>query len=103
MTACAPSLVVAHAPVSDAELRRLCRRLQDLTATGVQGDVLCHVAASATADLATVAVLARLQREARRLTATLRFCGGSPALRDVIALVGLAAVVPVELCVESRR
>ena len=58
--------------------------------------------AEADPDLATVAALARLQREAHRLTATLRFCGGSPALRDVIALVGLAEVVPVQLCAQPR-
>ena len=61
--------------------------------------LVCDLSALGKADLETIDLLARLQLAARRHGRTLRLLDASPALVDLIAFVGLDAV----LCVEPRR
>ena len=58
------------------------------------GWVVCDVSALTEPDAATVEALARLQLTARRLGCRIRLRGACPRLRDLLALVGLAEVVP---------
>jgi len=54
----------------------------------------CDVAALTAPTLATIDVLARLQRRARALGAPLRLVGAPARLRELVELAGLAAVLP---------
>jgi hypothetical protein len=54
----------------------------------------CDVGHLANPDLRTVAALARAQLNARRRGSRLRFRNASPALRELIAFVGLEEVLP---------
>jgi hypothetical protein len=58
--------------------------------------IVCHLGALSGADAETIDLLARLQLAARRHDRTLRFVEASPALQDLIAFVGLEAVLRVE-------
>jgi hypothetical protein len=58
--------------------------------------IVCHLGALSGADAETIDLLARLQLAARRHERTLRFVEASPALQDLIAFVGLEAVLRVE-------
>jgi anti-anti-sigma regulatory factor len=68
-------------------------------AASVPRTILCDLSALDAANAETIDLLARLQLAARRQGRTLRFLHASPALGDLIAFVGLDAV----LCVEPRR
>jgi hypothetical protein len=58
--------------------------------------IVCHLGALSGADAETIDLLARLQLAARRHDRTLRFVEASPPLQDLIAFVGLEAVLRVE-------
>jgi anti-anti-sigma regulatory factor len=58
--------------------------------------IVCDVSALDGANAETIDLLARLQLAARRQGRTLRFLHASPALKDLIAFVGLDAVLRVE-------
>ncbi len=58
--------------------------------------IVCHLGALSGADAEIIDLLARLQLAARRHDRTLRFLHASPALQDLIAFVGLEAVLRVE-------
>ena len=58
--------------------------------------IVCHLGALSGADAETIDLLARLQLAARRHDRTLRFLHVSPALRELIAFVGLEGVLRVE-------
>ena len=65
-------------------------------AISVHRPIRCDLSALGGADAQTIDLLARLQLAARRHGRTLRFCNASPALHDLIAFVGLEAVLRVE-------
>jgi len=65
-------------------------------AASVPRPIVCDLSALSGADAETIDLLARLQLAARRHGRTLRFLHASPALRDLIAFVGLEAVLRVE-------
>jgi anti-anti-sigma regulatory factor len=67
--------------------------------------VVCDVSALAGSDLATVDALAGLALVARRLGCRVRLRHASPELRELLALAGLADVVPCAAgsAVEPRR
>jgi anti-anti-sigma regulatory factor len=58
--------------------------------------IVCDLSVLGDADAATIDLLARLQLAARRHGRTLRLLHASPALQDLIAFVGLDAVLRVE-------
>jgi hypothetical protein len=65
-------------------------------AVSVRRPLVCDLSALGGADVETIDLLARLQLAARRHGRTLRFLHASPALSELIAFVGLEAVLPVE-------
>jgi anti-anti-sigma regulatory factor len=65
-------------------------------AVSVPREIVCDLSALGGADAETIDLLARLQLSARRHGHTLRFLHASPALQDLIAFVGLDAVLRVE-------
>jgi anti-anti-sigma regulatory factor len=65
-------------------------------AVSVPRPIVCDLSALRGADAETIDLLARLQLAARRHGRTLRFLHASPALQDLIAFVGLEAVLRVE-------
>jgi anti-anti-sigma regulatory factor len=58
--------------------------------------IVCDLSGLGDADAETIDLLARLQLAARRHGRTLRLLHASPALQDLIAFVGLDAVLRVE-------
>jgi hypothetical protein len=73
-----------------ADIPALCGCLADLLRDRVAGVVLCDVAATACPDVVTVEALSRLRLIAHRHDARLVIAGAGPALRDLMALLGLA-------------
>ncbi len=65
-------------------------------AASVPRPIVCDLSALSRADVETIDLLARLQLAARRHDRTLRFLHASPALRELIAFVGLEGVLRVE-------
>ena len=65
-------------------------------AVSVPRTIDCDLSALGGADAETIDLLARLQLAARHHGRTLRFLHASPALQDLIAFVGLGAVLRVE-------
>ncbi len=65
-------------------------------AASVPRPLVCDLSALGGADMETIDLLARLQLATRRHGRTLRFLHASPALSELIAFVGLEAVLPVE-------
>jgi anti-anti-sigma regulatory factor len=65
-------------------------------AASVHRPIVCDLSALSGADVETIDLLARLQLAARRHDRTLRFLHASPALRELIAFVGLEGVLRVE-------
>jgi hypothetical protein len=81
-----------------ADAVALCARarphLADIASAGV-GPIVCEVG-GLRADVAAVDAVARLALAACRLERGVRLRGASPILRDLLALAGLASVVPCE-------
>jgi anti-anti-sigma regulatory factor len=65
-------------------------------AVSVRRPILCDLSALGRADAQTIDLLARLELAARRHGCGIRFCNASPALRELIAFVGLDPVLRVE-------
>ncbi len=65
-------------------------------AASVPRPIVCDLSALSGADVETIDLLARLQLAAGRHDRTLRFLHASPALRELIAFVGLEGVLRVE-------
>jgi len=84
-----PAVLVLPGPVSRDDVPRLCDDVRGrLEATGA-GVVVCDVAGLGPPDLTAVDVLARLQLAARRAGGRIRLRDPDPALRALLALVGL--------------
>jgi hypothetical protein len=97
-----PLIVISRAFVA-ADARALAERLC-LPGAGKGEPVLCDASALAQPDLGTIDGLARLALATRRLGHGLRLCLASSELTGLMALVGLAGVVPcAESAVEPRR
>jgi hypothetical protein len=98
-----PVLVIERAFVA-ADARALAERLCVPLGAGNGEPVLCDASALVQPDLGTIDGLARLSLATRRLGHGLRLCRASSELTGLMALVGLADVVPcVESVVEARR
>jgi ABC-type transporter Mla MlaB component len=92
--------VWAIGPVIErADIPVLCANLVALLdVTGAQV-VVCDVGRIVAPDAVTVEALARLQLTARRSGRHLTICGASQELVDLMAFIGLAGVLAVELSV----
>lgn len=95
MTGSAPRTITLtiDGPIARPQLAALCDRFcARLTASGARL-VLCDVRRAAV-DAVTVDALARLQLAARRHGCTVRLVHASPALRELVDLMGLPDVLP---------
>jgi ABC-type transporter Mla MlaB component len=84
-------------PIARADLPGLCDRVCALL-SATRGVVRCDVA-GIEPDAVTVDALARLQLAASRRGCSLRLCHPSPALLELVELMGLSNV----LCEDTRR
>jgi hypothetical protein len=97
------TIVIERAFVA-ADARALAERLCPPLCAGDGEPVLCDASALVQPDLGTIDGLARLALATRRLGYGLRLCRASSELTGLMALVGLAGVVPcVESAGEARR
>jgi ABC-type transporter Mla MlaB component len=85
--------VSVHGPIAAADLAGLCDRVCALLLRAGANVVLCDVR-SAPADAVTVDALARLQLAAGRAGCRVRLHHASDELRDLVAFMGLADVLP---------
>jgi ABC-type transporter Mla MlaB component len=88
--------ITIHSPLTRADLpglyRRVCARLE------AEDPVVmfCGLEEFTDADAVTVDALARLQLAGHRHGCEIRLCHASPALRELIALMGLSEVLALE-------
>ncbi len=88
------SLVFAiYGPIQRADLPGLCARVCELFQGAPPGVAYCDVRTVAP-DAVTVDALARLQLAAKSYRLEVRLRDASPALIDLIAFLGLDAVLP---------
>ncbi|MGH3071178.1 MAG: STAS domain-containing protein [Gaiellaceae bacterium] len=88
------TLVFAIAgPIAPTDLPGLCSRVCALLEASGAGIAVCDVA-GVQVDATTVDALARLQLAARRRGCRIRLRHASPALRELVAFMGLADVLP---------
>lgn len=90
-----PVVVRLSAPITSPEAAALCAAIRQRLATGSSPAVVCHVLGPV--DLSVVGVVARMQLMSRRLRTPLQIRTWSPALSELLALIGLDEVVPVRL------
>lgn len=89
-------VVVIGTTIARADLPDLCKRLRLLLQHTDDVVVACDVSALTGVDAVTVDGLARLQLTARRLGCQIQLRHASCELRQLLALAGLAEVVPLE-------
>jgi ABC-type transporter Mla MlaB component len=89
------AVVVLRWPLDADGVERACASVDRLLRAGA-AVVACDVAAIAAPDLAAVDALARLQLAARRAGGHVEVRGAGDGLRQLLALAGLADVVPVD-------
>ena len=80
-------------PIRRADLPGLCARVCALLERSAAEVAFCDVA-GIDPDLVTVDALARLQLGARRQGCVVRLRNASPELRELVAFMGLTAVLP---------
>ena len=90
-------------PIARADAPALHRLLQQRLATQAAASVICDVGRLAAPDLATVAALARLQLLIRRLGGQVLLRRASAELVGLLALTGLAEVLPLDPSAEPQR
>jgi ABC-type transporter Mla MlaB component len=86
-------VLVIGGPIARADIPGLCDRACALLEGGGAEFLLCDVSALVRADAATVDALGRLQLTARRFGAQVLLHRTSPGLRELLAFVGLSAVL----------
>ena len=79
-------------PIAPTDLAGLCRRVCTLLDGGDAASAVCEVQ-GVSADAVTVDALARLQLVARRHGCQVRMRGASDELRELVAFMGLDAVL----------
>jgi ABC-type transporter Mla MlaB component len=84
---------IVNGPVARADLPGLYQRVCCLLEGSEAPVAFCEVQ-RVNADAVTVDALARLQLAARRQGCQVRLRGASDALRELVAFMGLAAVLP---------
>ena len=95
MTASAPRTIAfaIRGPITRADLPGLCSRVCAVLRVTGADVALCDVA-TVEPDAVTVDALARLQLGARRNGCQVRLRNASPALRELLAFMGLRNVIP---------
>jgi hypothetical protein len=83
---------VFRGSIRPADMPALCERARVLFGDAPTGRVICR-AGGLHPELATVEALARLGLLARQVGLEIRFEGASPALRELVRLVGLSEVL----------
>ena len=86
--------VVVAAMIGSTEVLTVCERIEALLVACGARLVVCDATGLSAADLRVVAVLARVTLVARRSGCRVQVVRTSPALRELVALAGLADVVP---------
>ncbi len=84
-----PPVLVLSGPVARDEVPRLSEGVRARLRDSGAGVVVCDVSGLGPPGLTTVDVLARLELAARRAGGRIRLRGPDPALRALLALVGL--------------
>lgn len=84
-----PAVLVLPGPVTRDEVPALCDDVRARLESSGVGVVVCDVAGLGPPGLTTVDVLARLELAARRAGGRIRLRDPDPALRALLALVGL--------------
>ncbi len=79
--------------IDRADIPLLCERVRVLLADHAADQLVCDVGAIVAPDAVTVDALARLHLTARRLGRHMRISHASPELHDLLAFVGLSAVM----------
>ena len=79
--------------IEPGEIPALCERVRALLGRSGAGSIVCDVAAVTDPDACTVDALARLQLAARRHGCHVRLHNASPALLDLVELMGLTDVL----------
>lgn len=98
-----PEMLVMPSAPSRADVESLGDDLRELA--GCEGSPMCDVGDVAEPDADTIDALARLQLLALRVGVRFRFSSACEELRDLLALTGLADVLPCEQppCDPPRR
>lgn len=92
----APIIVTVRGRITRRDLHALCRRLRALLAVRDPAPVVCDVSGLIQPDAVAVEALARMQLAARRLGFRVTLRGASASLLELLALAGLAGVIPLE-------
>jgi ABC-type transporter Mla MlaB component len=87
-------VLVFSGPFARAGIAGLCERVRVLLEGCEADQVVCDVGVMVNPDAVTVDALARLQLTARRLGRRVRLRHACDELQDLIALMGMAEVVP---------
>lgn len=91
-----PSIEIAVSDsIARADIPGLCERVRAMLEELDEGVVVCDVIGVTEPDAVAVDALARLQLTVRRAGLELRLQNVTTELQELIALTGLAAVVPV--------
>jgi hypothetical protein len=98
-----PEMLVMPSAPSRADVESMHDDVRELA--GCEGDPMCDVGDVAEPDADTIDALARLQLLALRVGVRFRFSSACEELRDLLALTGLADVLPCEQppCDPPRR
>lgn len=89
-----PAVLVLVGPIARDDIPGLCARAHGLLERCDADLVVCDVGALARPDAATIDALARLQLTARRLGRRVELRAACGELEELIALMGLRAVLP---------
>lgn len=87
-----PEMLVMPSAPSRGDVESMRDDVRELA--GCEGDPMCDVGGVAEPDADTIEVLARLQLLALRVGVRFRFSSACEELRDLLALTGLADVLP---------
>ena len=90
----AATVLVVNGSITGADAPCLCERVRVLLAESGADVVVCDVGALVEPDVGTIDTLARMQLTARHLRRQVRLRDASSELQALLALVGLADVVP---------
>ncbi len=88
------TVLVVDGSITGADAPGLCERVRVLLGESGAEVVVCDLGALVDPDVGTVDALARMQLTARRLRRQVRLRHASSELQELLALVGLAEVVP---------